>query len=268
MNTNSQINSDTTFNAEPVAPETPAEITETPVQAPELKKTARGAKAIKAVKPVKPAKPARTPKADKLEEIIAPVVEEGAAKTVAKTAKTRKSAKPAKTEKSAKTVKPVKAEKPVRPAKVAAVAKTRKAAKPEKPAVAAKAIKSTKAIRSAKKIAKNMAAPAAPAKTAANGRGKGARYTTNELNNAAKKAGLTVEFTPVVTKPANIGRGPAKEFKVDAVVAHLRGSNGDLIRDRGPGTPFYNDAESLAAVAIFETFRSRTFHNKLKVEIL
>ena len=64
------------------------------------------------------------------------------------------------------------------------------------------------------------------------------------------------------------GRGPAKEFKIDAVVAHLRGSNGDLIRDRGPGTPCYNDAESLAAVTIFEEFRGRTFHNKLKVEIL
>ncbi|PPQ26137.1 hypothetical protein CCR94_23020, partial [Rhodoblastus sphagnicola] len=73
---------------------------------------------------------------------------------------------------------------------------------------------------------------------------------------------------PTVAKPATIGRGPAKEFKVDVIVANLRGSNGDLIRDRGPGTPLYNDAESLAAVEIFEKFRGRTFHNKLKVEIL
>lgn len=88
------------------------------------------------------------------------------------------------------------------------------------------------------------------------------------MNSAARKVGLTVEFTPIVTKSANIGRGPAKDFKVDAIIAHLRGSNGDLIRDRGPGTPLYNDAESLAAVAILEKFRGRTFHNKLKVEIL
>ena len=83
-----------------------------------------------------------------------------------------------------------------------------------------------------------------------------------------RKAGLAIEFTPTVTKPANIGRGPAKEFKVDAIFANLRGSNGDLIRDRGPGTPLHNDAESLAAGEIFEKFRGRTFHNKLKVEIL
>ena len=51
-------------------------------------------------------------------------------------------------------------------------------------------------------------------------------------------------------------------------MAHLRSSNGDLMRERGPGTPFYNDAESLAAVEIFEKFRGRTFHNKLKVELL
>jgi len=66
----------------------------------------------------------------------------------------------------------------------------------------------------------------------------------------------------------NIGRGPAKDFKVDAMVARLRGSNGGLINERGPGTPLYNDAESLAAVEIFEKFRGMTFHNKLKVEIL
>jgi len=87
------------------------------------------------------------------------------------------------------------------------------------------------------------------------------------LNSAARKAGLVIEFTPMVAKPATIGRGPAKEFKVDVIVAHLRGSNGDLIRDRGPGAPLYNDAESLAAVEIFEKFRGRTFHDKLKVEI-
>jgi hypothetical protein len=134
---------------------------------------------------------------------------------------------------------------------------------------AAKTIKPAKGARSAKKIAKSVtaAAPAAPAKVAAKASSKGARYTSNELHGAAKKAGLTVELAPIVTKPANIGRGPAKDFKVDAVVAHLRGSQGDLIRDRGPGTPFYNDAESLAAVAIFEKFRGRTFHNKLKVAI-
>jgi hypothetical protein len=69
-------------------------------------------------------------------------------------------------------------------------------------------------------------------------RGNGARYTTNELSSAVRKAGLTIEFTPVVMAPANIGRGPAKEFKVDAMVARLRGSNGGLINERGPGTTF------------------------------
>jgi hypothetical protein len=134
---------------------------------------------------------------------------------------------------------------------------------------AAKAIRPTKGGRSAKKIAKSVTtAPAAPAKIAAKGNGKGVRFTTNELHSAARKVGLAVELVPAVTKPANIGRGPAREFKVDAVVAHLRGSNGDLIRDRGPGTPLHNDSESLAAVEIFEKFRNRTFHNKLKVEIL
>jgi hypothetical protein len=99
-------------------------------------------------------------------------------------------------------------------------------------------------------------------------RGNGERYTTNELSSAVRKAGLTIEFTPVVMAPANIGRGPAKEFKVDAMVARLRGSNGGLINERGPGTTLYNDTESLAAVEIFEKFRGRTFHNKLKVDIL
>jgi hypothetical protein len=263
MNNNSQITPDTTSNAEPAVAETSTVITETPAQAPEPKKTTRAAKSVKAVKPVKSTKPARARKAGKFKETIAPA-EDDAAKTVAKAAKTGKTAK------MAKPTKPAKPEKTVKAAKAAAVAKTRKAAKPAKPVDAAKTIKPTKVARSTEKIAKSVAAaaPAAPAKIATKGRSKGARYTTNELNSAAKKAGLTIELTPVVTKPANIGRGPAKEFKVDAVVAHLRGSNGDLIRDRGPGKPLYNDAESLAAVAIFEEFRGRTFHNKLKVEIL
>jgi hypothetical protein len=260
MNNNSQITPDATSNAEPTVSETSTAIAETPAQAPEPKKTARTAKSVKAVKPVKPTKPVRARKAGKFEETAAPA-EEAAAKTVSKAPKTGKTAKPAK---------PAKPEKTVKASKASAVTKTSKAAKYAKPVEAAKTIKPTKVARSTKKIAKNAAAaaPAAPAKFATKGRSKGARYTTNELNSAAKKAGLRVELAPVVTKPANIGRGPAKEFKVDAVVAHLRGSNGDLIRDRGPGTPLFNDAESLAAVAIFEKFRGRTFHNKLKVEIL
>jgi hypothetical protein len=264
MNSNSQITPDTTSDAEPAVSETSTAITETPAQAPEPKKTARAAKSVKPAKPVKSAKPALARKAGKFKETVALANEGATKKTVAKASKT------AKTAKTAKATKPAKPEKTVKAAKAAAVTKTRKAAKPAKPVEAAKTIKQTKVARSTKKITKRVvaAASAAPAKIATKGRSKGARYTTNELNSAAKKAGLTVELTPVVTKPAHIGRGPAKEFKVDAVVAHLRGSNGDLIRDRGPGKPLYNDAESLAAVAIFEEFRGRTFHNKLKVEIL
>jgi len=258
MNSNSQITSDTVSNDEPPVAETPAETVETPVQAPEPKKTAR-AKSAKVVKPVKAARPARALKTSKVEE------EEAVAnKPVARTAKGGKASKATRIEKLVKPDTTVKAK------MGAAVTKTSKAAKPAKPLEAAKTIKPAKGARSAKKIAKSVtaAAPAAPAKVAAKASSKGARYTSNELHGAAKKAGLTIDFNPVVTKPASIGRGPAREFKVDAIVAHLRGSNGELIRDRGPGTPFHNDAESLAAVEIFEKFRSRTFHKKLKVEIL
>jgi hypothetical protein len=285
---------DATFDAEPTVPETPTAIVETPAQAPEKKKFGRGARSEKAAKPVKAT---RARKAAKVEESVAsaPVV---AAETVAKAAKAAKAAKPAKatrarkagksdeavapppapeevaktarkgklasTVKSAKPAKPTKA---VAPVKVAKSAGTAKRAKAETTTEAATTAKPTKVAKSSKKVAK--AAPATAAKKAAPvATGKEARYTTNELNSVVRKAGLTVEFTPLATKPANIGRGPAKEFKVDMMVAHLRGSNGDLIRDRGPGTPLYNDAESLAAVEIFEKFRSRTFHNKLKVEIL
>ena len=284
---------DATFDAEPTVPETSTAIVETPAQAPEKEKARRGAKSPKAAKP---AKATRARKAAKAEEAVASA-SEVAAETVAKSAKAAKAAKPVKATRARKVAKveevvapapQVAAEPVVKTARKGKLASTVKAAKPAKPkkevapvkvaksvgtakrAKAEKTAKPTKVAKSATKVA--IATPATAAKKAApvatGGRDKGARYTTNELNSAVRKAGLTVEFTPVVTKPANIGRGPAKEFKVDMMVAHLRGSNGDLIRDRGPGTPMYNDAESLAAVEIFEKFRSRTFHNKLAVEIL
>jgi hypothetical protein len=273
---------DATFDAEPTVPETPTAIIETPAQAPEKKKFGRGAKSPKAAKPAKatrarkvakveevapapevvgetvaksakaakPAKATRARKIGKSEEVVAPAPEV-VAKPVAKTARKGKLTS---TVKAAKPATPTKA---VTPVKVAKSAGTAKRAKAEKTAEAAKPAKVAK---SPTKVAK-----AAP--VAIGGRDKGERYTTNELSSATRKAGLTIEFTPVVMAPANIGRGPAKEFKVDAMVARLRGSNGGLINERGPGTTLYNDAESLAAVEIFEKFRGRTFHNKLKVEI-
>jgi hypothetical protein len=203
----------------------------------------------KAVKPAKTTKPARARKADKLEETPAPAEQ--------KSAKASRPAKAARTLKSARTAKIIEPAKPVKAVKATKAAAASKASKVAKPA------RSTKTAKSAA-----TAIPTVAKKVAPSGRGNGVRYTTNELNSAAKKAGLAVEFTPMASKPVSIGRGPAKEFKIDVVVAHLRGSNGDLIRDRGPGTPYYNDAQSLAAVAIFEKFRGRTFHKKLKVEIL
>jgi hypothetical protein len=248
MNDDTELTPDTTSDAELNQSKIEPAIPETPAEAPKPKRTTRAAKVARAVKPAKSTKPARARKADKLEETAAPA-EEKSAKAVrpAKAARTVKSAKTAKITKPAKPVKAIKA------TKAATVAKTSKAAKPAR---------STKIAKSAA-----TAIPKAPEKVATSGRGNGVRYTTNELNSAAKKAGLTVELTPMASKPVSIGRGPAKEFKIDVVVAHLRGSNGDLIRDRGPGTPFYDDAESLAAVAIFEKFRGKTFHKKLKVEI-
>jgi hypothetical protein len=265
MNDNTQITTDTNSNAEPNVPEAVLAITETPAQAPNPKKTARAAKSVKAAKPGKPAKPSRALRANKVEVVVAPA-EDDAARTV-RSAKVAKKVNTAKTANTAKITKA--AEKATKRAKTAAGAKTSEAAKFVKFAETATTVKPTKVSRPTKKIAKSLAAaiPKTLAKVATKGHRKGVRYTTNELNRAAKKAGLTVELTPLPTKPVTIGRGPAKEFKIDSVVAHLRGSNGDLIRDRGPGTPFYNDAESLAAVEIFEEFRGRTFHNKLKVEI-
>ena len=290
---------DATFDAEPTVPETPTAIVETPAQAPEKKKAGRGAKSAKDAKTPKPVKATRARKAAKAEESVAsaPVV---AAETVAKSATAAKAPKPTKATrarkigKSEEVVAPVPEEaaepvaKTARKGKLASTVKAEKLAKPTKTVAPAKVAKSTgtpkrakaeKATETAKpatvaksptKVAK--AAPATAAKKAAPvaiaGRDKGARYTTNELSSAVRKAGLTIEFTPVVMASVNIGRGPAKEFKVDAMVARLRGSNGGLISERGPGTPLYNDAESLAAVEIFEKFRGRTFHNKLKVEIL
>lgn len=264
MNDNTQITADTNSNAEPNIPEAALAITETPAQTPNPKKTARATKSVKAAKPVKPIKRARALRADKVEVTVAPAEDEAAG-----TVQSARAAKKVKAEKTAKSTKPAKHEKATKTANTAAVTKTSKAAKLVKSAETAKSVKPTKAARSTKKIAKNLAAaiPKALAKVTTKGRRKGVRYTTNELNRAVKKAGLTVELTPSPTKPITIGRGPAREFKIDAVVAHLRGSNGELIRDRGPGTPYYNDAESLAAVEIFEEFRGRTFHNKLKVEI-
>ena len=247
----------TTSGAELTGSETPTVLVEAPAQAPKRNKAGRGAKSTKA------AKPTRAKKAAKVEEAAAPAPE-AVAEPVAR--KARK----AKITSAAKTAKPAKSKKAAAPVQVAKSAGTSKRAKSEKTVEIAKTAKPAKIAKSSKKVAK--AAPATAAKksapAAARGRDKGARYTTNELSSAVKKAGLTMDFTPVVTRPANIGRGPAKEFKVDAIIAHLRGSNGDLIRDRGPGTPLYNDAESIAAVEIFERFRDRTFHNKLKVEIL
>lgn len=268
MNDTTQITTDTTSNAEPNVPEAALPMTETPPQAPNPKKTARATKLVKAAKPVKPAKTARALRADKVEVIVAPA-EDIAVRTV-RSAMVAKKVKTAKTAKTAKTTEPARLEKATKTAKTAAGAKTSKAAKLVKSAETAKTVKRTKVARSTKKIAKGLAVaiPKALAKVTPKGRRKGVRYSTNELNRAAKKAGLTVELTPLPTRPVTIGRGPAKEFKIEGVVAHLRGSNGDLIRDRGPGTPSYNDAESLAAVEIFEEFRGRTFHNKLKVEIL
>jgi hypothetical protein len=264
MNDNTQITADTNSNAEPNIPEAALAITETPAETPNPKKTARATKSVKAAKPAKPIKRARAPRADKVEGTVAPAEDEAA-----RTVQSAKVAKKVNAEKTAKSTKPAKHEKATKTAKTAAVTKTSKAAKLVKSAETAKPVKPTKVARSTKKIAKGLAAaiPKAPGKVASKGRRKGVRHTTNELNRAAKKAGLTVELTPLPTKPVTIGRGPAREFKIDTIVAHLRGSNGELIRDRGPGTPYYNDAESLAAVEIFEEFRGRTFHNKLKVEI-
>jgi len=257
---------ETTSHAEPAVSEIAPTPVETPAPEPQVKKPARSAKP-KTEKP-KTARAPRAKKAVKSEEAAAPVPEE-----IKPAAKARKPA--ARAAKPAKAVKPAKAAKPAKPAaksaKPAAAAKTVKPAKAKAPVkTAAKAPAKTsvktapvKAAASKAKLAPK--AKAAPAKIAP---AKNARYTTNELNAAAKKAGLLVDFTPVVTKSASIGRGPARDFKVDAIIAHLRGSNGDLIRDRGPGTPLYNDKESLAAVEIFEKFRGRTFHNKVKVELL
>ena len=130
-----------------------------------------------------------------------------------------------KAEKTAKSTKLAKHEKATKTAKTAAVTKTSKTAKLVKSAETAKSVKPRNAARSTKKIAKSLAAatPRALAKVATKGRRKGIRYTTNELNRAAKKAGLTVELTPLPTGPVTIGRGPAKEFKIEGVVAHLRG---------------------------------------------
>ena len=249
---------DTTSDAEPTALETSTTVVETPAQAPE-KKARRGAKAAKTAKP---AKAPRARKADKAEEVVAPAPKADA-EPVARTARKGRVTSAAKATKSTK---PKKA---VAPALGAKTAGSSKRAKPEKAVEAVKATKPAKVAKSPMKSTK--AAPTIAAKPStpatARQRDKGANYTTNELNSAVKKAGLTIDFNPVVTKLVSIGRGPAKEFKVDAIIAHLRGSNGDLIKDRGPGTPLYNDAESLAAVEIFEKFRGRTFHNKLKVEI-
>jgi hypothetical protein len=246
MNDDTELTPDTTSDAKLNASEMAPAITEPPAEAPKPKRAARTAKVARAVKLAKSTKPVRARKAAKLEEAAAPTEE--------KSAKAGRPAKPARTVKTAKITKPAKPVKAVEATKAVAVAKTNKAAKPAR----------------STKIAKGAATaiPKTSVKVATSGSGKGIRYTTNELNSAAKKAGLTVEFTPMASKPVSIGRGPAKEFKIDVVVAHLRGSNGDLIRDRGPGTVFYNDAESLAAVAIFEKFRGRTFHKKLKVEIV
>jgi hypothetical protein len=255
MNDDSQATADTTSDAEPTVSETSTAI----APEPDAKKGGRGARSAKAAKAPKTEKSARARKAGKSEEAVAPV-QEVDPEAVARKAKTRR---------LARTAKPTRA-KAVEVAKVAKAAGTGTRAKSQKVTEAAKTAKPAKVAKASRKSAKPAPVTAAnkPATVAAGGRGKGVRYTTNELNSAVKKAGLTVEFTPVVTKSANIGRGPAKEFKVDAIIAHLRGSNGDLIRDRGPGTPLHNDAESLAAVAIFEKFRGQTFHNKLKVEIL
>jgi hypothetical protein len=281
---------DATFDAEPTVHETPTAIVETPAQAPEKKKAGRGAKSAKAAKTPKPVKATRARKAAKAEESVAsaPVV---AAETVAKSAKAAKAPKPAKATRARKIGKseevvapaPEEVAKPVaKTARKGKLASTVKAAKPATPTKAVTPVKVAKSAGTAKrakaektaeaakpaKVAKSPTKVAKAAPVAIGGRDKGERYTTNELSSATRKAGLTIEFTPVVMAPANIGRGPAKEFKVDAMVARLRGSNGGLINERGPGTTLYNDAESLAAVEIFEKFRGRTFHNKLKVEIL
>lgn len=255
---NAQADTDTQSDADPPALETSTSIVETPVRKEETKKAERGARTAKAAKAPKPVKSARARKAGKSEETVAPEREE-AVEAVAKPATKPRLAKLAKLAE------------PVKGAAIARLpARTSKRAKPRKPTEVAKAVKSAKKAKPAVKRSKATpaTAPAQTAKTPTGGSSNGVRYSTNELNSAAKKAGLTVEFTPVVTKAAHIARGPAKEFKVDAIIARLLGSNGDPIRDRGPGTPLYNDAESLAAVAIFEKFRGRTFHNKLKVEIL
>lgn len=265
MTNDAQAATDTNSDAEPAATETSTAIVETPPQAPRTKRAGRGTRLTKATKAPKPAKSARARKAGNTEEAVAPISEK-AAETVVKSARTRRLAG------SAKLAKPTERGQSVKAAKIASPTKKGKRATPEKAAEVANTAtaKPAKVARSTRKALKTASAtaPARSATVAAGGRGKGARYTTNELNSAVKKAGLTVEFTPVVTKPANISRGPAKDFKVDAIVAHVRGSNGDLIRGRGPGTPLYNDAESLAAVGIFDKFRGKTFHNKLKVEIL
>lgn len=246
---------DTTSDAEQTALETSTTVVETPAQAPE-KKARRGAKSAK------PAKALRARKADKAEEVVVPAPKADAEPVA-------RAARKGKVTSATKTTKSTKPKKAVAPAQVAKTAGSSKRAKPEKAVEAVKAAKPAKIAKSPMKSAK--AAPTIAAKpstpVAARGRAKGASYTTNELNSAVRKAGLTIDFSPVVTQVVSIGRGPAKEFKVDAIIAHLRGSNGELIKERGPGTPLYNDAESLAAVEIFEKFRGRTFHNKLKVEI-
>jgi len=244
-----------TSDADPTASATPTEPAETATTTTPVKTKRTGRGGAKATKVAKPAKPTSARKGVKAKQAVTSVSEE-IDEPVAKPTKKRSPVRAAKAAKLAKQTDTV--EEPI------AVKSGRgKRAKPEK------ASKPAKEVAAASKRTKDASAVALkkPAATGSRGRGENSRYTTNELNSAARKAGLVIEFTPTVARPANIGRGPAKEFKVDVIVANLRGSNGDLIRDRGPGTPLYNDAESLAAVEIFEKFRGRTFHNRLKVEI-
>ncbi|PPQ36078.1 hypothetical protein SAMN06265338_1182 [Rhodoblastus acidophilus] len=241
-----------TSDVEPTTVTTPSETVETSTTTAPVKtrRAARGG-----AKATKPAKTTSERKGAKAKQAVTPVSEE-INEPVAMPTKKRSPVRAAKAAKPAKVTDTVEAPTAVKSGRG-------KRAKPEK------ASRLAKVVNAASKRTKAAAAVAAkkPAATGSRGRSDTARYTTNELNSAARKAGLIIEFTPTVAKPASIGRGPAKEFKVDVIVANLRGSNGDLIRDRGPGTPLHNDAESLAAVEIFEKFRGRTFHNKLKVEI-
>ena len=247
----------TNSDAESASAPAIVEITES-TPAPKARRVVRKRQSAEDVKPAKVAKPARARarKATTTQEaaapaptaVPAPVSAPKARKTreaKAKTTKAEKSVKAPKVAKILKAAKPIKAAKPLKTAKTTGVRKTTKAG-------SASAIVSIAAW-----------IPEKP-----KGRGKTVKYTTSDLSALAKKVGLIVELNGEATKPIVIGRGKVKDIKVNVIVASLLGRNGDPIRERGPGSPLFNDAESQLAIEIFAEFRGRTFHNGVPVKII